>query len=269
MNNTATTGSEWSLARYFERVGFTGTARADAGTLFDLHLAHTTHIPFENLDVFAGKPISLGRDALFDKLVTRRRGGYCFEMNGLFAHILRELGFGVTELLARCSIGGAYGAKTHEVLLVITADGARYLADVGFGNDGIAQPITLEAGSVSEQCGAVYRIVTEPRYGYALERRELSADADADFTVLYAFNIEACPPEDFIVANHYTSTHPSSFFRMIRFCTMPTPDGRVTLTERRFRQMENGRVTETVIDSDAALAELMKNRFGLEDASVL
>jgi N-hydroxyarylamine O-acetyltransferase len=188
-------------------------------------------------------------------------------MNGIFALILREIGFGVTELLARCSLGGGeYSAKTHEVLLV-EAGGTRYLADVGFGSDGIAKPLVFEEGAEREQCGGVYRITVEPRYGFALERRDAGtpgSGAVPEFAPLYAFSLEPGLPDDFIVANHYTSTHPDSFFRMMRFCTMPTPGGRVTLTDGHFKSAENGRVTERAVGGEDEFRALLAERFGLD-----
>ncbi|MDR2502403.1 MAG: arylamine N-acetyltransferase, partial [Oscillospiraceae bacterium] len=107
------------LSEYFERIGYTGGEKPSAENLRGLHIGHTMNIPFENLDVVAGLGISLAPQSLFDKLVTRRRGGYCFEMNGLFSSVLCSLGYPVTRLLARGAMNnGEYTAKLHEIMRV-------------------------------------------------------------------------------------------------------------------------------------------------------
>jgi N-hydroxyarylamine O-acetyltransferase len=245
------------LSAYFDRVGYTGDPRPTLETLTALHVGHTFNIPFENLDVFAGKPVSLAPDALFDKLITRRRGGYCFEMNGLFALVLRELGFQPRQLLARTAFAGAYSAKLHEVLTVETQDGT-YLCDVGYGNDGIAAPLLLSPDSEQTQFKLAYRFTCDGTFGYVLHRRE-----GAGFIPMYAFTDNEYVPEDFEVANHYTSTHPRSFFRLQRFATKPTPTGRITLTEQRLTIRDDGDVTERTISGEPELLELFRRYFGL------
>ncbi|MDR1206566.1 MAG: arylamine N-acetyltransferase [Peptococcaceae bacterium] len=244
------------LDRYFERVGYKGGAAPTLETLTALHTAHVFAIPFENLDVFYGKPISLEPEALCRKLVDGGRGGYCFEMNGLFSLVLRELGFHVTDLLARRVDGGIRRAKTHQVLM-IEIDGARYLADVGYGNNGIAAPLRLAPGEEQAQMADAYLITEDPQFGYVLHRRE-----DGAFAPMYAFTAEECYPADFEVANYYVSTHPQSFFRAGRFCTKPTPSGRITLTEDSLKIRENGAATQRPV-SEGEFGSLLNRHFGL------
>jgi N-hydroxyarylamine O-acetyltransferase len=254
--------TQLELDNYFARIGYSGAAGATLETLDALHTGHTFNIPFENLDVFCGRAISLEPDALYGKLVTRRRGGYCFEMNGLFSRVLAELGFHVTRLLARGAFGGAYTAKTHEVM---TAEigGQAYLCDVGYGAEGIAAPLPLVVGAELTQFTNTYRFSEDPRFGYILER--VTGDG---FTPMYAFTLDECLPDDYELSNHYTSTHPASFFRMMKFVTMPTRSGRVTLTDNSFKTVANGRVTETPVSGNAEFAKLLAQRFGLDIDSI-
>ncbi|MDR0817996.1 MAG: arylamine N-acetyltransferase [Oscillospiraceae bacterium] len=249
------------IEKYLERVGYSGELTQTYETLYALHTAHVFNIPFENLDVFYGRTISLDEDALFDKLVNRRRGGYCFEMNGLFSIVLKKLGFKARNLLARTAFGGDYSAKLHQVISV-EIDEKTYLADVGYGNEGIAAPLLLDAdGADTEQTrfSETYRFTRDPRFGYALERK-----VSGGFTPMYAFTTEECIPSDFEVANHYTSTHPNSFFKMAGFITMPTASGRITLTGRHLKINENGQITEREITGESEFAAFLSEQFGLD-----
>jgi len=245
------------LKAYFDRVDFHGAEAADIGTLIALHTAHTFNIPFENLDQYAGKQISLDPDDLFDKLVSRRRGGYCFEMNILFAAVLRELGFNVWQLLARTAHDGVFGPKLHEVLLV-TIEEKQYLADVGYGNDGIAAPLELVKGVNQSRFASTYNFTIDDEFGFVLNRRTFGDN----YEPMYAFTLDKCLAEDFEVSNHYTATSPKSFFRMQRFATKPTPSGRITLTEQYFKISENGKTTEREL-GEGDFEQLLKSEFGL------
>jgi N-hydroxyarylamine O-acetyltransferase len=245
------------LSKYFERVGYGGDAAPTLETLTELHMAHVFAIPFENLDVFYGRPVSLAPEALWRKLVQDGRGGYCFEMNGLFSLVLRELGFQVRDLLARRVIGDACLAKTHQVLTV-EIGGARYLADVGFGSNGVAAPLRLAPGEEQTQPADVYMLTTDARFGYVLHRRK----KDGAFAPMYAFTEEECCPADFEVANYFVSTHPQSFFRAQRFCTKPTRTGRITLTDDTLKIRENGAVIQRPV-SGKDFETLLELHFGL------
>lgn len=247
------------LDLYFERINYTGGTDNSEDTLREIHIAHTLNIPFENLDVFYKRPISLDESSLYKKIVKNRRGGYCFEMNGIFSIVLKKLGFKVSNLLARVSIDGInYSAKGHQVILV-EIDGTRWLADVGFGNDGIIAPLLLEKDIDQMQFAHTYRLITHPKFGYALQKK-----SEDGYNYSYAFTLEECYPNDFEMSNHYTATFPESFFMKMRMCTMPTKEGRITLTDNQFKIIENGKVTETKIENDEDLGRYLKQYFKLD-----
>lgn len=138
------------LQAYFDRIGFDGEARADAATLSAIHRRHLLSIPFENLDILLGRRVDLDEERIFDKLVRRRRGGWCYEMNGLFAWALQTIGFGVTRLAGGVDreLRGDDSVGNHLALLV-EADG-EWLADVGFG-DGLFEPVPLGEGPIVQR----------------------------------------------------------------------------------------------------------------------
>src|SRR5262249_12522387 len=122
-----------NLDAYFARIGYTGERRAAHAVLDAVHLAHATSVPFENLDIFLGRPIRIDLESVQAKLVHARRGGYCFEQNTLFAAVLEQLGFPVTCLAARVRLGASRVLPRTHMVLKVEAEGASWLADVGFG----------------------------------------------------------------------------------------------------------------------------------------
>jgi N-hydroxyarylamine O-acetyltransferase len=240
----------FNLAAYLERINYRGNTDVSFETLNELHIAHTFNIPFENLDIYFNKPPQLDKECLFKKLVENKRGGYCFEMNGLFSIVLRELGFKVTDLLA--------GGRLHQVLMV-ELDAKKYLVDVGYGNDGIAAPLLIEEGVAQQQFTNTYRFIVDPVSGYILQRI-----VDGEYQQMYTFTLQECSPFDYLISNHFTATYPESFFRKMKFCTMPTREGRVTLTDQHLKVTENGLVTEQAISSDAEFNALLKKLFKLD-----
>jgi len=249
----------FDLDSYLERIGYTGGTGVSEETLRGLHIAHTLNIPFENLDVYYGKYVLLDEVSLFNKIVKYRRGGYCFEMNGLFSIVLQKLGFNVINLLARGTIGDIdYTTKTHQVLLV-EINNRKWLADVGFGNDGITAPLLFQEVLDQEQFAHTYRLLRDPEYGYVLQKK--IADK---YISMYAFTLNKYYPMDFIMSNHFTSTFPESFFVKTRMCTMPTREGRITLTDNRFKTITKGDVTEKEIKNDDEFNRILKKYFKLD-----
>lgn len=255
--------SIFSLDSYFERINYRGSTEACEDALRDIHTAHTLNVPFENLDVFYRRPILLDGASLYKKIVKERRGGYCFEMNGIFSLVLQEMGFKVTNLLARVTIDGIhYTTKTHQAILVETG-GNRWLADVGFGNDGMIAPLIFEENTEQRQFAHMYRLITNPTLGYVLQKK-----AGEHYNSLYAFTLDECGPEDFLMSNHFTATFPKSFFLTMRMCTMPTKDGRITLTDNHFKVVKNDDVLDTPITNDNEFNTALKKHFSLDLAII-
>jgi N-hydroxyarylamine O-acetyltransferase len=247
------------LARYAERIGYGGSFRPDLATLRALHLAHTTHIPFENIDVLMGRTPALDLESLEHKFLAARRGGYCYEQNTFFAAVLEQCGFQVTRLLARVRAGAPAGAvrpRSH-MLLAVDVEGERHFADVGFGADGLLLPIPLRPGENAKQYAWEYRIVQE---GGAYVLQSIRPEGWLD---LYVFTLEAQEPVDYQVANWYTSTHPSSAFRSMLRVQMPGAEVRLMLINRTLTETTQAGTRETGIPDDASLLRVLEERFGL------
>ena len=213
------------LAAYMERIG----AARGAG-LAELHRAHVTSIPFENLDSHRGVPVSVELDDIQRKLVAERRGGYCFEHNLLLAGALQASGVAVEPMLARVRLGRPPGTPrpgTHLVHRVHDEDRV-WLADVGFGNGTMLEPIPFGPGAEYEQSGWRFRLVQDG------SEHVLQAADGAGWTDVYGFVPEPVPFIDIQTSNWFTCTHPSSPFVAGLMVTINRPDGtRVTLSDRR------------------------------------
>jgi N-hydroxyarylamine O-acetyltransferase len=253
-----TTADQFDLEAYLRRVGYEGPRTPTADVLADLHLAHAVSIPFENLDPRLGRPVRLDLAALQGKLVVGRRGGYCFEHNTLFAAALEALGFGVTRLAARVRFGASRLLPRTHMLLRVDAGGEVFLADVGFGGDGLLGPVPLMVGRESRQHLWTYRLVEE---GHLWVLQSLRPGGWFD---LYAFTLEPHFPVDFEVANHYTATHPDSIFVRALTVQRPTPQARHVLRNRDYSvETAVGTTTRSVAD-DEELRLLLAEVFGLE-----
>src|SRR5580704_16524686 len=155
------------LPAYAQRIGYSGEMRPSAECLRELHLAHATHVPFENIEVLMGRPVRLDLESLWKKLIVDRRGGYCYEQNTLFAAVLEQIGFRVTRLAARVRMGAVGIRPRSHMLLAVEADGRQWLADVGFGGDALLHPVEWLPGETAGQFVWKYRLVEEPP-GYML-----------------------------------------------------------------------------------------------------
>jgi len=246
------------LPRYLARIGAAGPVDPDLRTLARLHRAHLAAIPFENVDVRLGRPVGLDLASLEAQLVARRRGGYCFQQNSLFAAALRAIGFSVETLEARVRPPGATATmpRTHMLLRVELPEGA-WLADVGFGGDGPLEPVPLD-GTASEQPGEAFRVVREEGGTFALQRR-----VDGGWTDLYAFRPDPALPVDFQVAHHFTSTYPRSPFVTTLTVQRATSEARETLRGRTLT-VRRGTEIESRELADEEVVAAVCSRFDLD-----
>ena len=247
-----------NLSAYLDRINYRGDRLPTSETLRQLHLAHVLAVPFENLDNFLGRAVSLEPADLFAKIVVARRGGYCFELNGLFSLLLEALGFPVTRMIARVRYGSKPPyARSHQVLLV-SMQGESWLVDVGFGGNGLLEPFPLVAGQVARQLGEQFRLVSAEQDGYLLQ-----CLVHDEWESLYSFSPEPCQPVDYRYANYFHSHSPDSLFMQRRICTLPTLEGRKTLVDQSLSMRRNGKNEKSVADSDAAYARMLQEHFGI------
>jgi arylamine N-acetyltransferase len=248
---------------YFSRIGYTARADATLDTLRDVVAAHNRSIPFENLDPLMGVPVGdLSVEALTDKLVHRRRGGYCYEHNGLLGYVLDDLGFDVQRLAGRVvwmRQNDALPAQTHQVLSVLLPDGdGPYLVDVGFGGQTLTSPIRLLAGPVQQTRHEPYRLV-EHAEGF-----ELQAEIRGGWQPLYLLSPRPQPRIDLEVGSWYVSTHPASGFVVGLSVALVTDDERWNLRGRNLAVHRAAGTEKTTFDTAAQVLEVLADRFGID-----
>ncbi|BBX99444.1 arylamine N-acetyltransferase family protein [Mycobacterium lacus] len=256
------------LTAYFDRVNYGGATEPTLDVLQNLVTAHTRTIPFENLDPFLGVPVDdLSPEALTDKLVRRRRGGFCYEHNGLMGYVLAELGFRVRRFAGRVvwmlPPGAPLPAQTHTVLAV-TFPGAQgsYLVDVGFGGQTPTSPLRVETGSVQQTPHEPYRL--EDR-GDGLVLQALVRD---QWQTLYEFTTQTRPQIDLTVGSWYVSTHPSSHFVTGLMAAAVTEDARCNLSGGNLAIHRADGTEKIVLESAAAVVDTLSERFGIDMADV-
>lgn len=249
---------------YLERIGFCheGVWRADGESLRKIQYAHVTSVPYENIDILNGVPVDLSVEAVFDKVVRRGRGGYCFELNGLYAWLLRALGFGVTEFLARF-LKDAEGIpmRRHRVLKVEAEDGV-YLCDVGTGIRAPRFPVRLEEGIVQEQFGESYRLELRDFYGWVL--MDKSGEQWRD---VFSFTEEVQVPVDFVMPSFFCEKHEDSIFNKDYMVSIKTHEGRKTLDGNVFKVFEGAHLARLETLDEASIALYLKEHFGLDVAA--
>ena len=248
------------LPAYLRRIGFQGAFEPTRTALEALHLAHATHIPFENLDVLLGRPIALDLASLQSKLVARRRGGYCFEHNLLFAAVLREFGFEPVMLAARVRHRSTAVLPRTHMLLLVEAEGNRWLADVGFGGEGLLLPVPFGSGEETRHYAWSYRVIEEAGTG----NRVLQSRRNDAWLDLYAFTLEPQQAVDYEIANHYMSTHPDSRFVQTLTVQLPGKQRRMILRNRDLIEDRGDAVLERRIESDEELVSALQEYFGLD-----
>jgi N-hydroxyarylamine O-acetyltransferase len=249
------------LDSYFKRIGYSGPRSSTLEMLRALQQCHPRAIPFENLDTLAGRPVRLDLPSLERKLVLGRRGGYCFEQNLLFKHVLRALGFEVTALAARVvweRPAGELRARTHMVLLVAFG-GERYLCDVGFGGLTPTAPLKLMADVEQSTPHETFRVVRLERE-FAVE-----AQVRAQWKRLYRFDLQEQLEVDIELLNHYVMSHAESPMLGRLIAARVEADRRFGLGNGVLStHYLHGASEQRRVDSVAELRRVLESTFGIE-----
>ena len=254
------TATRFDLSAYCRRIGYERRVEPDLETLRGLSKAHARSIPFENLEIHLGRPMSLDDQNLQRLLIVERRGGYCFQMNLLFAKALEVVGFPVTLLQARVWLAsaGAVPAPDH-LALQVQIGSELWLVDAGFGGGGLRRPIPLRVGEESVQGGRRYRLREAGRYGTMLERLE-----GEKWVGLYSFDTRPCLPIDFAHANYFLSTSPESFFVQNRVCAIATEEGETTLLNDTLRIRHGDEMQELRVEDGPDYLAALREYFGID-----
>jgi N-hydroxyarylamine O-acetyltransferase len=288
--DSLTAPAEPDLLAYFDRIHYSIHApMGERGSLDSLepslqvlqgvHDAHMLAVPFENLSIHYGEPIHLDEEWIYDKIVRRHRGGFCYELNGLFAQLLRRLGFVVTLLSAEVAHeqGGFSPEFDHLTLLVHQLEGSDWLADVGFG-DSFRRPLRLQADTPQEGAdGRLYRLRqehssadmdtlqdtgTDPeeyRYYWILQQLTDAERWDSQ----YRFTLRPHVLTDFSERCEYQQTDPESHFTHGRICSLALPEGRISLSDQRLITTRDGQRTERAVQSEEEYREILADQFGI------
>jgi N-hydroxyarylamine O-acetyltransferase len=249
----------FDLDAYFSRIGYGGSRAPTLATLRALHALHPAAIAFENLDVLLARRIRLDSLSLERKLVEDKRGGYCFEQNGLLALALEALGFKVTGLAARVYIKQEPGKirRSHMLLKVDLSEGP-HIADVGFGVWAMSGPLRLFDEGEQDTPHGLFRLVR------AGDWFDVQTVLDGSWTTLYRFTLEEQLPTDYEVANWYCSTHPDSgFLRDLMVARLPRDRRLGMLNNRLSIHYPDGRAERRELESAAAIADVLENEFAI------
>ncbi len=245
-----------NVPAYLERIRYPGPTAPTPETLQAIHRAHLLAVPFENLDIHLGRKIVCDEARFLHKIVTERRDGFCYELNGAFAALLRALGFQVTLLSARVAgADGSDGPEFDHLTLRVDLEES-WLADVGFG-DGFLEPLRLTPSLEQPQIGRIYRL-TDAEGVFRLEVINAGKPKRE-----YSFTLQPRQLSDFAALCHYHQTSPDSHFTRNRICTRATPEGRVTLSNGKLIETRNGVRNERVLAGDQEWRAILHERFGV------
>jgi N-hydroxyarylamine O-acetyltransferase len=241
---------------YLRRIAYDGPRQASAATLRQLHRQHLFSVPFENLDIPLGIPIHLDPVLMYDKLVARHRGGFCYELNGLFAELLRAIGFRVQLLSARVRReDGGFGPEFDHMLLKVELDEA-WLVDVGFG-DSFVDPIVFHAGGADQVNG--HRYVVLPMG----DEWHLLREDEKGHVPLYAFRDVSHSLGEYQGMCTFHQTSPESHFTKSWICSRATPHGRITLANMRLIVTDGAGRKESLLKTDNELRECLRELLGI------
>ena len=245
------------LQNYLDRIGYRGDAQANIVTVTEMMRCQLFTVPFENLDVQAGKVVSLIPEEIVEKIVLRNRGGYCYEVNGIFTMALEALGIPYRFVAARPMFYPVKRPKTH-MAIVLRVDGEEWLCDLGFGSYGIRAPMRLNLVDVeAKQDFDTFMLSKTNDQEYLLK-----ALVDGEWANQYGFDLYPQDWIDFVPANYLNSTHPDAIFVQKLVIVLHNQTGRKILVGDMLKTVENGKVEkQTILPEDCAF--ILSDKFGL------
>ena len=249
---------KFNKQEYLKRINFDGELSVNFESLNSLHRAQHLAIPFENFDICLGRSIQTDPESIFQKLVKQNRGGYCFELNGLLLMALKSFGFEARPLLGRVHLSREITGRTHQTTLV-TIDDKSWLVDLGFGAEAPLVPIPLVCNEPISFENQTYRLINDEVFGYILQN-----NPKGHWKNLYSFDLSPVFDIDIKLGNHYTSTHPDSFFTNARIAALPIENGMISLYHNKLKKVINGKVQLTTLKDDSSYLSVLEKEFGIE-----
>jgi len=248
-----------NVEKYLERIGITEKPDVDFNFLSLIQERHMLSVPFENLNIFHDTPIRLDLDSLYDKIVERRRGGYCYELNGLLAWLLTSLGYDVSILSGQViRDDGTFGPEFDHMVLLVHLD-QNYIVDVGFG-DSVRSPLPLSGEVVADVSGS-YRVMPESCSNALLFEKSINGEWTSEFR----FTLAPRQIDDFREMNIYQQTSPESHFNTNLIVSIATQDGRVSISSESFIETIGSDKKRRPILSKEERLNLLEQYFGIYD----
>lgn len=245
--------------RYLSRINYTGKLSVDLDCLSALHRCHVMSVPFEATAIHFGQPIKLELDHIFDKVVLRRRGGFCYELNYLFSCLLRQIGFSTTIVSGEVYNEGSYGPPFDHLAIIVDLDGL-WLLDVGFGSL-FFEPIRIRPGVVQPDRDNDYMLKKTGPGAFCLLA---ASKGTKDFSPKYRFELQPRLIENFAAQCQYKQEAPTSHFVQNLICTLPTEKGRKTVKNNVLKVRHEGKITEQIIMNEADLLAILSEHFGFK-----
>lgn len=247
----------FSVDSYLARIAYSGPTEPTAENLRALHRAHLLAVPFENLDISLGRKIVADEGAILTKVIDLRRGGFCYELNGAFAALLRALGFPVTLLSARVAReSGGEGPEFDHLTLRVDLKEA-WLADVGFG-DSFLEPLRLEQGIEQDDPAGRFRLMEDGSRWYMQK-----SEPDGNWKPQYSFSLQPRRLEEFAAMCHFHQASSESSFTQKRICSRATAEGRITVSEMKLIVTCNGKREELILNSGEEWSSTLREQFGI------
>lgn len=250
-----------NLANYLFRIGIGYQPRVTIEDLAKVQHGHRLSIPFENLDVRLQRGISVDDAVIFDKLVTQKRGGYCFEHNALLRWALREIGFAVRPLLARVWLFATETPPKTHTLNLVTINGEEWIADAGFGSS-YCPPMPLHEGACAMGSdGVEHRLVIDPDHGWMLQ---IKLAGQSEFKNEFSFTLDAVADLDLAMSNHWTATSPLSRFLHSVIVNISTPEGMINLNNNLLKITTGDAQEQQSLPNEIALQNALRDYFGID-----
>lgn len=249
------------IKTYFDRINYNGGVEQSVDNLTAMHRLHLQYIPYENLDLLNNVPLSLGVEDLYNKIILNGRGGYCFELQGLFCHLLESLGYSVTQYAGRFMDEPWHVQMRRHRILVVTLNGKRYVCDVGVRSESPHVPLELVENMVQSDSISEYCYEKDPFYGWVLMQRE----RNKDWKPLLGFTEEPQIDDDFTMPSFYCEKHPDSTFNKFMKISIFTEESNKTIVGNVFKVYSGARVIERYkIETKEAAINLLQTNFGIE-----
>lgn len=253
--------SDEQIKAYFDRIKYHGGTGQSVDNLREMHRLHLLHIPYENLDLLNDVPLSLAPEDLYAKIITNKRGGYCFELQGLFGHLLKSLGYSVAQYSGRFMDEPGHIQMRRHRILVVNLNGRRYVCDVGVRSESPRIPLKLVEGLVQSDSISEYRYEKDPFYGWVLMQHEQGKE----WKPLLGFTEEPQIDDDFVMPSYYCEKHRDSTFNKFMKISIFTDNCNKTIVGDVFSVYSGARVTERhKIASKEEAINLLQTLFGID-----